>query len=100
MYLDQAPLGIDAEWAWTLTGRRGSNAKYIDIENNWNLWHDDLGTEFVHLPPLYIIPAPTCDGYGDCDFNSYQNHATAVIGVVSSSNDGIEITVAITITCR
>ena len=86
-YLDPAPTGIDAEWAWTLTGGRGSNVRFIDIERQWNLNHDDLPAPFVRIPSTYSVPAPTCDTtVGDCVFAT--NHGTAVIGEVVSRNNG------------
>lgn len=42
LYLDPAPTGIDARYAWTVSGGRGWNVKVIDIEWGWNFTHEDL----------------------------------------------------------
>ena len=90
-YLDPAPDGIDAEWAWTLTGGRGSNVRFIDIEGHWNLNHDDLPAPFVRIPSTYSVPGPGCDNslpdpVDVCTFIT--SHGTAVIGEVVSINNG------------
>jgi serine protease len=92
IHLDPAPVGIDAEWAWGLPGGRGSGVKYIDLEVEWNLGHSDLPAAFVRLPSDYGWPGPGCSNsvctYGDI----YVNHGTAVLGIISSLNDGVGTT--------
>ena len=39
-YLDAAPLGIDARWAWALAD--GSGMDVVDLERGWTLNHEDL----------------------------------------------------------
>ena len=41
-YLDPAPDGIDAEYAWTFTGSDGAGQRFIDLERGWTLDHEDL----------------------------------------------------------
>ena len=41
-YLNPAPEGIDAEFAWTQTGGTGKGVKIYDAEWSWNLDHEDL----------------------------------------------------------
>ncbi len=41
-YLDPAPTGIDARFAWTQAGGDGQNMKFIDLEQGWTLDHEDL----------------------------------------------------------
>jgi len=41
-YLDAAPGGIDARFAWTLPGGKGDKVQVIDIEGGWNFSHEDL----------------------------------------------------------
>ena len=43
-YLDHAPTGIDARYAWTLPGGGGAGVRVIDCEWWWNLGHEDLLT--------------------------------------------------------
>ncbi|HET9766847.1 MAG TPA: serine protease, partial [Thermoanaerobaculia bacterium] len=42
-YLDPAPGGIDARFAWTRTGGNGTGMRIIDIEGAWRFTHEDLG---------------------------------------------------------
>ena len=39
-YLDAAPAGIDARWAWSLVD--GSGVGFADLEQGWTLAHEDL----------------------------------------------------------
>lgn len=41
-YLDLAPDGIDAEFAWSFTGGDGAGQDVIDLEQGWTLDHEDL----------------------------------------------------------
>ncbi|MEE2730561.1 MAG: S8 family serine peptidase [Pseudomonadota bacterium] len=41
-YLDAAPDGIDAEYAWSFTGGDGAGQRFIDLERGWTLDHEDL----------------------------------------------------------
>lgn len=41
-YLDPAPDGIDAEYAWGFTGGDGAGQRFIDLERGWTLNHEDL----------------------------------------------------------
>ena len=41
-YLDAAPIGIDARYAWTLSGGGGAGVRIIDLEWNWRFSHEDL----------------------------------------------------------
>jgi hypothetical protein len=42
IYLDAAPAGVDARFAWTKPGGLGEGVQIIDCEWNWNLQHEDL----------------------------------------------------------
>ena len=41
-YLAVAPGGLDAQFAWTLSGGRGQGVKVIDCEWAWRFTHEDL----------------------------------------------------------
>lgn len=41
-YLDAAPSGIDARYAWGFSGGDGMGANVVDMEQGWNLNHEDL----------------------------------------------------------
>ena len=74
-YLDAAPGGIDARYAWTQSGS-GAGVGIIDIERAWRFTHEDLrqnqggvvgGTQSTALDP--------------------RNHGTAVVGVLGSDRN-------------
>ena len=41
-YLDAAPGGIDARYAWTKAGGTGAGVRIIDLEWGWRFTHEDL----------------------------------------------------------
>jgi hypothetical protein len=41
-YLDAAPGGIDARYAWTVPGGTGVGVQIIDMEGAWQFTHEDL----------------------------------------------------------
>jgi hypothetical protein len=50
-YLDPAPDGIDAEYAWGFLGGDGAGQRLIDLERGWTLNHEDLaghGATLLH----------------------------------------------------
>ncbi|MEE8417049.1 MAG: IPTL-CTERM sorting domain-containing protein [candidate division Zixibacteria bacterium] len=77
-YLDPATTGIDATWAWSLTGGTGDNVTICDIELNWNSNHNDLPSFPWWVPPGYT--------WGDWGYDT--NHGTAVLGEMVSLNNG------------
>lgn len=72
-YLEPAPVGVDARYAWTLPGGTGENVKFIDIETGVYLYDD--------LPAPFILNS-----------TSEQDHGSAVIGTLVAKNDGIGTT--------
>jgi serine protease len=78
-YLKPAPTGIDADFAWTQPGGKGSFVKIIDVESGWNLRHEDL-------PNLFFTDGQLDDGIAD------QQHGTAVLGVMLARADGAGVT--------
>lgn len=77
-YLDAAPDGIDAKYAWTVPGGKGGLVKIIDIEAGWNLNHEDLPSMFLS------------DGRFDEDDS--RQHGTAVMGIMLGLDDGVGVT--------
>jgi hypothetical protein len=72
-YLDAAPRGINARYAWSFAGGDGdSRIKFIDIEQGWGLQHR-------------AIRATTLPSTG---FNSFtfEDHGTAVLGIISMND--------------
>lgn len=65
-YLDAAPNGIDARWAWDVTD--GGGIGFVDLEQGWVLDHEDLDDAGIT-----IISGVS---------NAYHGHGTAVLGEV------------------
>jgi hypothetical protein len=68
-YLDPAPDGVDAEYAWTVAGGDGAGQRFIDLEQGWTLDHEDL----VGLGPTLLFGTLV---------DSSRSHGTAVFGEV------------------
>lgn len=69
-YLDTAPNGIDARYAWTIPGGSGGGVQIIDIEGDWRFSHEDL-----------IQNQGGIVGGSPADDEGWRNHGTAVVGV-------------------
>jgi hypothetical protein len=80
-YLDAAPGGTNARWAWTNppfnANSRGNGIRLTDIEFGWNLQHEDLG--FANGDLLNL--------------NSADNaHGTAVLGEIIGADNAYGVT--------
>ncbi|HKP11858.1 MAG TPA: S8 family serine peptidase [Blastocatellia bacterium] len=88
-YLDPAPLGMDARYAWTLAGGRGENVRVCDIEYNWNLTHNDIAAAasnlFLYVKGVNPLPDQAIN-------DASWNHGTAVIGEMIAADDGKGVT--------
>ncbi|WNG20722.1 S8 family peptidase [Cystobacter fuscus] len=78
-YLQAAPLGVDAVYAWTVNGGTGAGVKIVDVEGAWRTSHEDLpaffhtgGTQFADL--------------------GWRNHGTAVVGVMVGVKNAYGVT--------
>src|SRR3712207_69697 len=80
-YLERAPVGIDANYAWTRPGGRGGDVNIIDLEWGWRFNHEDL------IQNQGGIVA----GTGSTDLLS-ENHGTAVIGEFGGDRNTFGIT--------
>ncbi len=76
-YLDPAPGGINARYAWTLPGGRGAGINIIDCEWSWNRTHEDLTANQGSV----VV--------GSAGGNS--DHGTAVSGEMGGSRNGLGI---------
>lgn len=66
-YLDAAPVGLDARYAWTISGGDGAGQRVIDIEQGWTFNHEDIaGHGITQLNGTLI--------------DSSRAHGTAVLG--------------------
>ena len=81
LYLDAAPGGVEARWAWTQNGGRGAGIRIIDIEGAWRFTHEDLGT----------AQGGVVGGTQSTDLG-WRNHGTAVIGEFSGDINSIGVT--------
>ncbi|MFC9894753.1 S8 family serine peptidase [Nocardia sp. NPDC127579] len=80
-YLDPAPAGIDARWAWTQAGGRGTGVRVIDIEGAWLFSHEDLTQN----------QGGVIGGEASAD-EGWRNHGTAVAGEISGDVNAFGIT--------
>jgi subtilisin family serine protease len=71
--------GIDALYARLFPGGRGAGVKIIDVEQGWNLTHEDL-------PPVFFQGGPNRGDSGPW------NHGTAVLGMLAAGENGYGIT--------
>ena len=78
LYLDPAPGGVDARFAWTVPGGSGAGVRIIDIEVAWNFAHEDL----------LVNQGGVVAGVPGTDADSI-NHGTAAVGVFSGDGTGI-----------
>ncbi|KAK4187356.1 peptidase S8/S53 domain-containing protein [Podospora australis] len=67
-YLNAAPQGINARYAWTINGGDGFSANIVDVEQGWNLNHEDLVAQNITL-----ISGRNA---------AYPDHGTSVLGEV------------------
>ena len=79
-YLNAAPGGVDADYAWTQLAGAGGNVWIGDIESNWNFNHTDLNS------PTLIGPASTLTAQANID------HGTAVLGMLAGRNNAVGVT--------
>lgn len=67
-YLNAQPYGIDARYAWLFSGGDGAGIGFVDMEQGWNLQHDDLKAAGITL----------MSGVN----HSFRQHGTSVLGEV------------------
>jgi serine protease len=74
-YLNPAPEGVDARYAWNIEGGTGKGIRIIDVETGWHTNHFEFGPVFY-----------------DNGKNAFTDHGTAVWGEVAARRDGIGVT--------
>lgn len=83
-YLDPAPKGINARYAWGFGGGCGAgNVQFIDIEYAWELNHEDISEADISFL------------WGNENFPDEREHGTAVLGIVlmqDNNKGGLGIT--------
>jgi hypothetical protein len=80
-YLEVAPGGIDARYAWTLPGGGGNGVRIIDIEGAWRFTHEDLLQN----------QGGVVGGVQSVDIK-WRNHGTAVVGEFGADRNSVGIT--------
>jgi hypothetical protein len=80
-YLDRAPGGVDARFAWRLEGGRGRDVRIIDIEGAWRFSHEDLAENQGGL-----VGGMQSDSLG------WRNHGTAVVGEFGGDSNSFGVT--------
>ena len=81
-YLNIAPGGIDARYAWTIAGGRGDGVKIIDIEGGWNTSHEDLVANSGGL----------ISGFNLTTDSRWYQHGTAVLGEMGGDGNSFGVT--------
>jgi hypothetical protein len=77
-YLNPAPIGIDAKWAWS-QGIFGQHVTARDIEWAWTQDHEDLDSNQLKVGVLE-------------NNEDYAFHGTAVLGQIMAQNNGFGMT--------
>jgi len=73
-YLDKAPNGVDARWAWDGINGSGSGINICDVEYDYNADHKDL---------------PSISFIGDPKNSPFSNdHGTAVLSIMGGKDNG------------
>ena len=80
-YLDAAPGGVEARWAWTQAGGLGDGVRIIDVEGAWRFTHEDLSGNQGGV----VGGTPSTD-------IGWRNHGTAVLGEFSGDQNSFGIT--------
>ncbi|MFP2900831.1 S8 family peptidase [Corallococcus sp. 4LFB] len=78
-YLNAAPSGVNATYAWTVTGGRGTNVRFVDIEGGWRTTHEDF-------PSFFRVGGTQYNDLG------WRNHGTAVLGEIVGASNGYGVT--------
>jgi hypothetical protein len=70
-YLDPAPVGVDARFAWSRPDGGGASVGFVDLESGWLFSHEDL-------PPI-----ATLDGVCRDIKHDMVHHGTSVLAIVA-----------------
>lgn len=81
VYLNPAPAGVDARYAWRWAGGRGDGVRVIDVEGAWRFGHEDLRQNQSGV----VGGSPTSNV-------DWENHGTAVLGVFGGDDNGRGVT--------
>jgi hypothetical protein len=79
-YLDPAPEGIDARYAWTRGDGTGVGVEIVDVEREWRFTHEDL-----------VAGGGLAGGF-PVDCIRERNHGAAILGILSGDDNAFGIT--------
>lgn len=77
LYLDPAPTGIDAHYAWGFTGGDGQGQNVIDLEQGWTVGHEDLACHGASVLFGTVM-------------NGSRYHGTAVLGEICACDNTLD----------
>lgn len=80
-YLDAAPGGVDARYAWGRPGGDGAGVRIVDVEGAWRFTHEDLGGNQGGVIGGSMSPEL-----------GWRNHGTAVAGEFSGDTNAFGVT--------
>ena len=90
-YLDAAPNGINARYAWTMAGGRGDGVKLIDVEYDWVTDHEDFAPDATRFwggrPICAYDGVNNMTGVG----SGGSEHGTAVMGILNAPHNGFGV---------
>ncbi|XMA23673.1 S8 family serine peptidase (plasmid) [Bacillus bombysepticus] len=75
-YLEPAPLGINAPYAWSINGGDGKGTTFVDMEYGWLLNHEDLVNQKIEV-------------MSGQNKSEHHDHGTSVLGIVSAEDNNI-----------
>ncbi|MFV1456074.1 S8 family peptidase [Bacillus mycoides] len=75
-YLEPAPLGINAPYAWSIKGGDGKGTTFVDMEYGWLFSHEDLVNQKIEL-------------MSGQNKSEHHDHGTSVLGIVSAEDNKI-----------
>lgn len=75
-YLEPAPLGINAPYAWSIKGGDGKGTTFVDMEYGWLFNHADLVNQKIEL-------------ISGQNKSEHHDHGTSVLGIVSAEDNNI-----------
>ncbi|WP_327085608.1 S8 family serine peptidase [Nonomuraea sp. NBC_01738] len=75
-YLDAAPVGIDARYAWGFAGGDGAGQRIVDVERGWTFDHEDLVAHGITLINGAVL-------------NTSRPHGTSVFGEMIASDNAV-----------
>ncbi len=75
-YLDAAPVGIDARYAWGFAGGDGQGLQVVDMERGWTFNHEDIAAHAITLIHGTLL-------------DSSRGHGTSVFGEICAVDNTI-----------